>query len=92
MLLSNYQKEGIMMKYVIIFFVTGGIVFFNGTFGWSVKLAKRFNKFTYYILLITVYIACMVLAKRNNLPEFVTDTFFAIGTGIVASMIRYKSS
>jgi hypothetical protein len=34
----------------------------------------------------------MVLAKRNNLPEFVTDTFFAIGTGIVASMIRYKSS
>lgn len=83
------------MHYVIIFFVTGGIVFFNGVFECSVKLAKRFNKFTYYFLLITIYIACMLLSKSlktNNQPEFVTSTISAIGTGVLASMIQYKSS
>lgn len=95
MLLSNYKKEGMIMHYVIIFFLTGGIVFFNGVFKWSVKLAKRLNKFTYYSLLITFYIACIILArslKENTQSEFVTSTIFAIGIGVFASMIRYKSS
>lgn len=95
MLLLNYKKEGMMMNYVIIFFVTGGIVFFNGIFEWSKKLSMRLNKFKYYFLLVTIFIACMVLArilKRNNLPEFVITTTQAFGIGVFASMIQYKSS
>ena len=85
--------EGIIMHYVIIFFVTGGIVYFNGVFKCSVKLAKRFNKFTYYFLLLTVFVACMFLyksLKSINQPEFVTSTIYAIGIGMLASMFRYK--